>query len=254
MNNTSKLIEELKAELAIAEQKLYEEKQAVLKAEREAEYAAKEAACKEREATEMFKWETVAKEIVIELKKVGFTEATYSLPDSGRFPNVYCFPDDKYVAWGINFEVSYNRDSWRARENGVVVMVGQYGEKNRYPQSKTGGFNYSKIATTAWDKYQTSIAKQKRANTAEENKTSNEARITRLNNQFGKPVYEGADRKEIKNVSIHHYTFYNRGTHGGECTYRQDNNLKLHVDSITEENAAKLIQFMLDNGMIAQEK
>lgn len=250
---TIKTIEELKAELAAAEKKLYEEKQELARQEREAKYEAERI---EREAAEkkaMLAFENVAKAIVAELIAVGFTKATYTLPESGKFPNIHCTPDEKYVAWDVFFETSYNRDTWRSRETGTKVVVGLYGDANRYPKLKDGGYNYKKIAATAWDKYQTHLAKQKRENVQLTNQKSNEARIKRLVTQFGKPAYQGSDRNEIKNVKVSHYIWH-EGCRNGRAFYRSDNNLMLAVDHITEENAAKLIQFMLDNGMINNEE
>lgn len=246
--NTLKSIEDLKAELAIAEQKLYEEKQAVLKAEREEKYRLEKIAQEVKDKEAMLKWEAVAKEIVKELKAVGFSNANYIMEDKGEYPAIRCFAADNYSAWRVEFDTSYSSNYGRA---GVTqIKVGQYGEANRYPQLKAGGFNYKKIAATAWDKYQTALAKKKRANTEEENKAANEARITRLKNQFGKKPYDSATHKEIDNVKVSYYTHYDGDRNrGGHYTYRTDDNLMLSIDSISEEQAAKLIQFMIENGM-----
>lgn len=252
MNTQS--IEELRAQLAAAEQKLYEEKQELLRKEREAKYEAERIARAEAEAKAMLAWEAVAKEIVKELKAVGFINANYILPPSGKYPTIRCFAADNYEAWQVAFDTTYSRDKWSSRGTGTIIKVGQYGEANRYPQLKDGGFSYKKIAATAWDKYQTELAKKKRANTEEENKTANKAHISRLVNQFGKPAYKGADYNQIKGVSITSETYHSNGRGHNSFSYRTDNDLMLKVDHITEENAAKLIQFMLDNGMINNEE
>lgn len=252
---TTQSIEELKAQLAAAEQKLYEEKQELARKEREAKYEAERIAREAAEAKAMLMWEDAAKQIVAELKAVGFTNANYTLPKSGKYPTIHCFAADNYEAWQVVFDTSYSGgSSFHSRATGTSIKVGQFGEANRYPQLKAGGFNYKKIAATAWDKYQTELAKKKRVNTEQENQKSNEARIKRLVTQFGVPAYKGADYNQIKNVSLHHYTFHSSDRGRSSYTYRTDNNLKLHIDSITEENAAKVIQFMLDNGMINNEE
>lgn len=252
MSDTLKSIEELKAELAAAEQKLYLEKQTLLeeerKAKREAERIEREAA----EAKAMLGWEKVAKEIVKALVAVGFTKASYDMAGGGMYPTIKCFPNDFWAKWDVRFESTYAR-SYSGTE--TKVLVGQYGETSRYPRLKTGGFNYDKIAKTAWEKYEAAVATQKRESEKLTAQQSNEARIKRLVGKFGVKPYASADYRTIDNVKVSHYTYHNRGNNrGGDYSYRSDNSLIFTVDSITEENAAKLLEFMVANGMIKTEE
>lgn len=251
MNTQS--IEELKAALALAEQKLYEEKQAIAKAEREEKNRIEEEARKIAEAKAKLTWETTAKAIVAELKAVGFTNANCIMGDAGKYPAIRCFAADNYAAWQVSFEEAYTGDYGR-RGYETKIKVGQYGEAHTYPQLKAGGFNYKKIAATAWEKYQTAMAKRKRANTEEENKASNKARIDRLVAEFGTPAYKGADYKNISNMIVTSETYHSDGRGHNSYSYRSDNDLMLKVNHISEEKAAQLIQFMIDNGMISIEE
>lgn len=252
MSDTTKTIEELKAELAAAEQKLYEEKQELLRKEREAKYEAERIEQEKRDAATLQAFLAIAEQIVDELKAVGFTKASYKA-NGGKYPKIICNPNDSnYESWNVAFEDSYRSEYPRGYE--VKVVVGRYDACHRYPKIKAGGFSYKKIAATAWEKYQDAIAQQKRANTEEENKTSNEARITRLTKKFGKPNYEGSKTYYIDNVSVSHYTYHSGNGHGGTYSYRTDNDLMLDVKHLTEEQAALLIQFMVDNGIVKEGK
>lgn len=255
-----KAAEDAQAALRAAEQQAYELERAAKEEKRKVQLELERQEQAIKDAAAMLEWEKVAKLLVTELVAVGFTKASYSMPTTGRYPSIVCIPNESYSTWHVKFEEVYSRSRgfgrFSARETKIVV--GSWDAAHRYPALKAGGFNYKKIAATAWEMYQVYLAKKKRENTQEENKKLNEERINRLNNQFGKPAYKGSARWEIKNVKLSHYTFYSQtgrgGGGGGSYTYRTDNNLMLHIDSITEENAAKLIQFMLDNGMIQSEE
>lgn len=245
---TPQSIEELKLALAAAEQKLYEEKRAIAQAEREMKWKLEEDARKAAEAKAMLAWETTAKAIVAALKKVGFANPTYVMSDSGKYPKILCFSSDSYPAWNVAFEECYRGGYNSARE--TKIKVGQYGESRTYPQLKAGGFNYEKIAATAWEKYQDALAKRKRANTEKNNQATNKRRIASLTDQFGELAYTGADYKNIPNVKLSDYTFHSDGRGHSSYSYRSDNDLMLDITHINEEDAAKLLQFMKENGML----
>lgn len=244
-------IEELKAAIVLKEEALREEKRAIVEKERQERQRIEDEARAVAEAKHRLVWETAAKAIIEELKIVGFSAASYIIGDNGKYPKITCIPGDSYPAWIVSFEEVWEGGHHSART--TKIKVGQYGSGHTYPQLKAGGFNYKKIAATAWELYQDALVKQKRANTEKNNEESNKARISRLTNTFGELAYKGADYKNIPNVKINYYTFHNGGNRGGHhasYTYRSDNDLMLDITHISEEDAEKVLRFMKENGML----
>ena len=256
MSNTNEMsIEELKAALQAKEDALAEERRQVAEQEREIKRAAEKAQREAEEAARKLTYEETAKAIVTALKEVGFKNALYSMENSGEFPIVKAFASaGQWDAWSIKFEKVYGSHShyFHSSSFDVKVIVGDYGHKHSFPVLKAGGYNYAKIAKAAFDAYQAGNIEAKRQAVVANNQKSNEVRIANLKETLGKPAYKGSTTINIPNVSLHHYNFYNGGGRGGqhsEYHYRTDNDLMLHIEHITEENAAKLIKFMIANGM-----
>lgn len=249
-------IEEIKAALKEKEDALAEERRQIAEQEREIKRAAEEEIRKAEAAKRKLTYEVYAKAIVTALVDVGFKNASYDMKANDEFPVIKAFPNaESWSPWSIHFDKVYGSSSrfYSHSSFSIKIIVGDYGNKHSFPVLKAGGYNYTKIAKTVWDACETGKAEAKRKAAIVNNEKSNEARIARLNDKFGKSPYKEATYKTVNNVKIIHYTFYNNHR-GGEYTYRKDNDLMLHVDHITEENAEKLIKFMKDNGMLAEEK
>lgn len=253
IDQLNKEIEERKAAIAAEEARLAEAKREADRIEREAREKIEEAKRKQARAEHRAKFMSDAKKIVKALKVQGFNKATIEEHEGAEFPTILpqgVSGNGPIVAFDYIMDRS---SSWRSQRNGVKVQVGNtYQEGNkRFPQRKGGDFNYDGIAIAYKELLAMETAKVTRRQHEQVAEKSNEARVKRLQDTFGEKPYESSSYKSIHNVAIYHYNTYG---HVGERDYRMvernDNDLILKVEHISEEEASKLLQFMKDNGML----
>ena len=138
---TTKTVEQLKAELAIAEAAAAKEQQAKKDALREAQRAEAQRVSDAAEKVMKQKKLAILLPLHDALMTAGITEA--QIEDDGircsshPGPSIYIRCEKEYVS------VS----SWRSKETGrfVLTIEESYSNKRRYPQLKAGGYNVTKI-------------------------------------------------------------------------------------------------------------
>ena len=255
-NNIEQLqkeIEERKAAIAAEQAKLDEQRAEAERIEREHKAEIEREERKRKMNAQRAKYMADANKIVEALHVQGFTKAVVTETDGREFPDIHPGGTDKHGI-PVVFEWVYNRDSWRSRITGLRVRVGDtYVEgSKRFPQRKSGDFNYDGIAKTYKEMYDVEVAKTQRNNREKLNAQSNKQRIARLTNKYGTPAYKGADYNRIPEVEILDTKWHGQGANRS-YTVRPDNVLMLHIDRISEENADKLLAFMKTEGMLDKE-
>lgn len=250
----NKEIEERQLAIAEEQKRLEEAQREARRIEEEKKEQEREKARRVQQQLHRNKFLGDAKKIVAALKAQGFAKAKVEDREGADFP-VILPQGEGGVGPIVFFDYMMDRsERWHARSSGVKVQVGQtYVEGNkRFPQRKGGDFNYDGIAQAYKDLWDTEVARTNRRNHEKVASQSNEARVKRLTSKFGVKPYEKADYKSIPNVGIYHYTSHGTGK-DFRTVERNDNDLVLKVEHISEENADKLLQFMKDNGMFDKE-
>lgn len=257
IDSTQSELEALKAEIAKKEQELLEAKREEARIAREKEL--EERIKKEHEAANANRAKYVphAKKVIEALKAIGHNDAVIIEEDGSNFPAIHPNGNKEYKGITIKFEFIYSseRYSFRSHVKGVRIQVGNYYDEGnkKYPQRKDGTFNYEAIAKTYKDLIDARVQKANYELNKAKAIANNKARVKRLEERFGKRPYENASYKRIHNVGI---AFQETSGHGRDFVVRSypDNFLKFVIRDISEENIAKLLEFMETEGMLEEKK
>lgn len=257
----SKKIEEQKKELEALELK-----QAELKAEQEKqerEQREREEATRRREEQNKFRtrFEVYAQDVVDELKKQGFKNASWSSDVGKDFPTINPYGEKNdlgYKAPRIHFDKHFTSTYGYSRRGGsmivrLVVDLGYEYKSRFYKQAKADdSFNVEKAVKTFKEAYDIVKPQTKAAKQSEIAKNNNAARIERLTDRFGDLPYPSASYKRINGVYIGAETTSGHGSNW-RSYQRSDNDLIFKIEHISEENIDKLLNFMEKEGMLKKQ-
>lgn len=248
-----KTIEELRAEVAAAETALQEAK---LK-EAEAERAEAKKRQVEEHKQESERQNAIAKALYDAMVAAGITTAKYQpgkvedIDASGgwnnHLPKIEAMPDAYAADVQIDLERVYRHSSFRygrSRDTGkYAIYIGRYRNySKRYPQNKSGGFNYKKIAEEIKRRIDSYNARQ----AAEAEK---KAKIA-----AAKTLIPKGKRYQMCIAPALEQSF--RGRHGyNYSTYApKDGNvyLRLGTYQTTPEIAKEVVDFLHDKGLLGE--
>jgi hypothetical protein len=141
-------LDELKAELAKAEEVVREQAREVKRQEEEAKRKVETAKRIAANQPKVDRLNQMAAMLMVQLEANGITGVTVQPSFVDEYGSVK-MPSFEGISYTVKpyFEVRYSQSgSWRPSANGYKVTVGEVGNKKTFLQLKDGSFNYAKIA------------------------------------------------------------------------------------------------------------